>query len=59
MLIRLEDGHVLEAPAPEPVADFDVDDRVTVYFGSAGELLGWSLSDKKPGVDLRGRADEP
>jgi hypothetical protein len=58
VLIRLEDGRALEAPAPEPVADFDVDDRVDVYFGSDGELLGWYLPDKKHGVDLRGHADE-
>ena len=58
MLIRLEDGRVLEAPAPESVAVFDVDDRVTVYFGSAGELLDWSLSDKKQGEHVKGGADE-
>lgn len=60
VLIRLDDGRVFEAPAPAQVADFDVGDRVQLYFDAAGVPVGWFLPDRGQGVDLRGwgRANE-
>jgi hypothetical protein len=60
VLIRLDDGRVFEAPAPEEVRDFDVGDRVDLYFDPDGTPVGWYLTDKQQGVDLRGwgSADE-
>jgi hypothetical protein len=54
VLIRLDDGRVFEAPAPDEVSGFDVGDRVDLYVDSAGTAVGWYLPDKQQGVDLRG-----
>jgi hypothetical protein len=54
VLIRLEDGRVFEAPAPETVSGFDVGDRVDMYFDGDGTPVGWYLPEKRRGVDLRG-----
>ena len=54
VLLRLDDGRTFEVSAPDEVSGFDVGDRVTVYFDAIGRPIGWYLTDKGQGVDLRG-----
>ena len=54
VLLQLEDSRVFEAPAPAEVCDFEVGDRVLVYFDGDSGPAGWYLPDKQQGVDLRG-----
>lgn len=41
VLIRLEDGRVVEAPVPDEVQDFDVGDPVEVRVDPDGNPVSW------------------
>jgi hypothetical protein len=52
--LRLADGSERELPVPEEFSGlFRQGQRVLLYYGAGGELLGWYLPDEQMGLDLR------
>jgi hypothetical protein len=52
--LRLADGSERELHVPEELSElFRPGQRVLLYHGAGGELLGWYLPDEQMGFDLR------
>jgi hypothetical protein len=52
--LRLADGSERELAVPEEFSGlFRQGQRVLLYHGAGGELLGWYLPDERMGLDLR------
>jgi hypothetical protein len=52
--LRLADGSERELPVPDEFSGlFRQGQRVLLYHGASGELLGWYLPDERMGLDLR------
>lgn len=52
--VRLEDGSERQLPACENMSELvRPGQRVVLYYGPGGELLGWYLPEDEVGYDLR------
>lgn len=52
--LRLADGSERELHVPEELSGlFRQGQRVLLYHGTGGELVGWYLPDEQMGLDLR------